>query len=26
VCCNPWYVRVSGRGEDREVQISRADE
>jgi len=26
VCCNPWYVRVSGRGEDREVEISRADE
>ncbi len=26
VCCNPWYVRVSGRGEDRNVQISRADE
>ena len=26
VCCNPWYVRVSGRGEDRVVEISRADE
>ena len=25
VCCNPWRVRVSGRGEDREVDIVRAD-
>ena len=25
VCCNPWRVRVIGRGERRTVQVSRAD-
>jgi hypothetical protein len=25
VCCNPWRVRVSGRGESRVVEIWRAD-
>jgi hypothetical protein len=25
VCCNPWRVSVSGRGEDRTVQLTRAD-
>ena len=25
VCCNPWSVRVSGRGEDRWVEVGRAD-
>ena len=25
VCCNPWSVRVFGDGEDREVDIARAD-
>ena len=25
VCCNPWRVHVSGRGDDREVTVSRAD-
>lgn len=25
VCCNPWNVRVSGRGADRWVEVSRAD-
>jgi hypothetical protein len=25
VCCNPWRVQVSGRGEDRDVSVSRAD-
>ena len=25
VCCNPWLVRVSGRGEDRDVTVGRAD-
>ena len=25
VCCNPWRVRVYGSGEDREVDVSRAD-
>jgi hypothetical protein len=25
VCCNPWRVRISGRGEDRSVEIARAD-
>jgi len=25
VCCNPWRVTVSGRGDDREVFVGRAD-
>lgn len=25
VCCNPWRVRVSGRGETRSVDLRRAD-
>ena len=25
VCCNPWRVRVSGRGARREVDVGRAD-
>jgi Cysteine-rich CPXCG len=25
VCCNPWRVRVTGRGENRDVHITRAD-
>ena len=25
VCCNPWRLRVYGSGEDREVDVSRAD-
>ena len=25
VCCNPWRVRVYGSGDDRNVQIARAD-
>ena len=25
VCCNPWRVRVSGRGEQRTVHVTRAD-
>jgi cysteine-rich CPXCG protein len=25
VCCNPWRVRVYGSGEERELEISRAD-
>jgi hypothetical protein len=25
VCCNPWRVRVSGRGADREIDVVRAD-
>jgi hypothetical protein len=25
VCCNPWRVHVYGRGEDRQVEVSRAD-
>jgi hypothetical protein len=25
VCCNPWRVRVSGSGDDRVVDIARAD-
>jgi hypothetical protein len=26
VCCNPWKVRVRGRGDERWVELSRADE
>ena len=26
VCCNPWTVRVTGRGEDRSVEVLRTDE
>jgi hypothetical protein len=25
VCCNPWTVHVSGRGDDRSVHLTRAD-
>jgi hypothetical protein len=25
VCCNPWLVRVSRAGDDRDVEITRAD-
>ena len=25
VCCNPWRVSVSGSGDDRWVEIARAD-
>jgi hypothetical protein len=25
VCCNPWRVRVSGRGATRHVEVTRAD-
>jgi hypothetical protein len=25
VCCNPWRVRVTGKDEDRSVDVSRAD-
>ena len=25
VCCNPWRVRVSGRTDEREVSVARAD-
>jgi hypothetical protein len=25
VCCNPWRVRVKGRGEERFVEVARAD-
>jgi hypothetical protein len=25
VCCNPWRVRVYSAGDDRDVQIARAD-
>jgi hypothetical protein len=25
VCCNPWRVTVSGRGEERDVSVTRAD-
>ena len=25
VCCNPWRVQVSGRGDERVVHVTRAD-
>jgi hypothetical protein len=25
VCCNPWRVRVSGAGGEREIDVARAD-
>ena len=25
VCCNPWRLRVSGRGEERSIDVARAD-
>ena len=25
VCCNPWTVRVSGLGDDRWLDVGRAD-
>ncbi|HYM24712.1 MAG TPA: CPXCG motif-containing cysteine-rich protein [Vicinamibacterales bacterium] len=25
VCCNPWMVRVTGAGDDRDVIVTRAD-
>jgi hypothetical protein len=25
VCCNPWRLIVSGRGESRDVEVRRAD-
>ena len=25
VCCNPWQVRVESDGDDRWVEVSRAD-
>lgn len=25
VCCNPWRLRVTGSGDDRWVDVARAD-
>ena len=25
VCCNPWLIRVKGRGDERSIQVSKAD-
>ncbi len=25
VCCNPWRVRVRGKGDERTIDVSRAD-
>jgi Cysteine-rich CPXCG len=25
VCCNPWRVRVRGKGDERTVDVTRAD-
>jgi hypothetical protein len=25
VCCNPWRVRVVGRGDDRSIEVERGD-
>lgn len=26
VCCNPWQVRITGRGDERTVHVTRNDE
>ena len=26
VCCNPWNVSVTGRADERDVQVSRGDD
>lgn len=25
VCCQPWLVRVTGRGDARQIDVARAD-
>jgi hypothetical protein len=25
VCCNPWRIRVRGRGDERSLDVARAD-
>ena len=25
VCCNPWRLHVSGRGDERSIDVARAD-
>jgi Cysteine-rich CPXCG len=25
VCCNPWVVSVTGRGDNRQVEVRRGD-
>ena len=25
VCCNPWRVRVTGRDDDRQIEVVRGD-
>ena len=25
VCCNPWRIRVRGRGDERSIDVARAD-
>ena len=25
VCCNPWQIRIVGRGDDRSVEVAKAD-
>ena len=25
VCCNPWLLRISGEGDERGVDVARAD-
>lgn len=25
VCCNPWRLRITGRGEERWLEVARAD-
>ena len=26
VCCRPWRVRISGTGDEREIEVTRSDE
>ena len=25
VCCNPWRLRITGRGDERRIHVQRAD-
>jgi hypothetical protein len=26
VCCRPWRVRITGAGDEREIEVTRSDE
>lgn len=25
VCCNPWNIRIVGRGDERSIEVAKAD-